>query len=573
MRNRKSSLIRRMTLWFFLVILLPMTLLSVFLYVVNVEHNYEKQIEDNYALLNVAGEAIAGDAAVVENAVYALSYHEKLLELLTKDRQTPYERVIHQKELVEDTMGQTKTMLSSMGVRLVLAVQDSRVPTSWWYVISVKDIEETADYQRFMSSGESAGWVGPAMIYPLQMVYNKLDNSEMLCYYHKVLTGLGECVGVIKCGVEPGKIFATLKTLGQDKLIHVQYDGQIVYGDGGAAQIAMQIDPTQNVQTIDGQLCLVKRVDSIGVQLVMRLDRGLLLRQAFSNGFPLLLAVVGSGIFLLIATHVFLRSIRRRIGEAVSFAAQVRSGKMDVRFPNPGHDEMGELIEAFNSLLSQFQDMAKARIEHERAEKRALRLALQYQMNPHFLFNTLNWIHMSIELDSDKDAISKAIVSLGRLLRYNLKDAAMASLTEELENTREYIRLMNMRKDDLIFLETDVEGLPQDEMVMRFLFQPLCENAIQHGMIPGKPLHIRITGCHQSDGIYFTVENDGTMIPPERLDMLQANMEHGEGENGVGVVNIAARLRLLYGTNSSITVTSQAGNTCISVFMEDKKTK
>ena len=106
---------------------------------------------------------------------------------------------------------------------------------------------------------------------------------------------------------------------------------------------------------------------------------------------------------------------------------------------------------------------------------------------------------------------------------------------------------------------------------MRFLFQPLCENAIQHGMEAGKPLHIVIRGWQEEKMMHLAVENDGAMIPPDKLALLQAQAAHAPEGQGIGLGNLSARLRLLYGADADMTVTSNRERTRIALRFLPKK--
>lgn len=104
-----------------------------------------------------------------------------------------------------------------------------------------------------------------------------------------------------------------------------------------------------------------------------------------------------------------------------------------------------------------------------------------------------------------------------------------------------------------------------DQPVMRFLFQPICENAVQHGLQPGSALHVRIIGRSGGGEMRFTVENDGMMIDEEQILQLQDSIRNGRFANGVGLANIAARLRLLYGEGAEVRVVSAPGRTAVEI--------
>ena len=117
----------------------------------------------------------------------------------------------------------------------------------------------------------------------------------------------------------------------------------------------------------------------------------------------------------------------------------------------------------------------------------------------------------------------------------------MTTLDEEARCAQDYVRLMNMRKQDLVGLDLQLNELPENLPVMRFLFQPLCENAIQHGMETGRPLHIRIRGWQAGAQVHLVVENDGAMIPLDKLAMLRLQTPPEMDEQPLGAPAPAVR--------------------------------
>lgn len=270
-------------------------------------------------------------------------------------------------------------------------------------------------------------------------------------------------MGVIQCGVSPQKIFSSLQIEGNaDVHYYVFQGGEVIYQFDAEQALPEEYRPEESRQIIRRQLYLSRPLESMGLSLVMRLDYGQLHSQALASGLVPFLTAIGSGVLLLVATCTFLWSIQKRLDQAVDFARRAKEGSMEIAFPNPGGDEVGQLIDAFNALLSRLQENSRRMIEHERNEKYAMRLALQYQMNPHFLFNSLNWIQMSTELGVEREQISEAILLLGKLLRNNLQGSAMTTLDEEARCAQDYVRLMNMRKQDLVGLDLQLNELPEN---------------------------------------------------------------------------------------------------------------
>ena len=556
-KKRSLSLMQKMTLWFILIILLPSCVLSVVLCRALTDRAYDILVEDHYAVLGIARESISRSAASVESMVEMLSLNAELNKLLTDSKQTPYQRVVKILFDVGDTVAQAQLMLSGLDARVTLFSEDERIPETYWNFLRLKRLDSLPQYERFLLAGETRGWGGIGPVYPTETVLRPAGNPQMLCYYQKLLAGFGECVGVIQCGVSPQKIFSSLQIEGNaDVHYYVLQGGEVIYQSDAEQALPEEYRPEESRQIIRRQLYLSRPLESMGLSLVMRLDYGQLHSQALASGLVPFLTAIGSGVLLLVATCTFLWSIQKRLDQAVDFARRAKEGSMEIAFPNPGGDEVGQLIDAFNALLSRLQENSRRMIEHERNEKYAMRLALQYQMNPHFLFNSLNWIQMSTELGVEREQISEAILLLGKLLRNNLQGSAMTTLDEEARCAQDYVRLMNMRKQDLVGLDLQLNELPENLPVMRFLFQPLCENAIQHGMETGRPLHIRIRGWQAGAQVHLVVENDGAMIPLDKLAMLRLQTPSEMDEHGIGLRNLSARLRLLYGADAAMEITS-----------------
>lgn len=565
MKKTKSlTMMQKLMLWFVLIILLPSLVLSMVLYRALTDRAYDILVEDRYAVLGIARESIDRSAASVENMVEMLSLNAELNTLVADGKQTLYQRVLKLYD-VSETVAQAQLMLSGLDARVTLYSADDSIPETYWGFLHMERMESMPHYQRFLAQEKSRGWGGVGPVYPKETVLRPESNPQMLCYYQKLLTGFGECVGVLQCGVSPQKIFSPLQLEGNTDVYYVLQDGEILYQSDTALPLPEAYQPAESRQIIRRQLYLTRSLEDMGMSLVMRLDYDELRSQALASGLVPLLTALGSGVLLLAATCTFLRSIQKRLDQAVDFAQRAKEGSMEIAFPDAGEDEVGRLIDAFNALLSRLQENSRRMIDHERNEKYAMRLALQYQMNPHFLFNSLNWIQLSTELGVEREQLSEAILLLSKLLRNNLQGNAMTTLEEEARCAQDYVRLMNMRKQDLVQLSIQLSSLPPSLPVMRFLFQPLCENAIQHGMETGKPLHIVIRGWQEGKMTHLAVENDGAMIPPDKLALLQAQAAHAPEGQGIGLGNLSARLRLLYGADADMTVTSTRERTRIAL--------
>lgn len=557
------TMVQKLMLWFLIAVLLPWVAISGYVYN-NTINWYTRNVEsDNLATLAAVVEKINCITAVVENGIRSLAYDPSVLKLLDGGHKSCYKEVTLQQKVVEEVLPLAKVFLSAFNTDIIIFSDSDKTLTTYWSVLHTSELTNEEDYRRFVDADVPFAWVGPALLRPSSTITYSPNNSKLFCCYRNIIGTNNRRIGVIKCGISLGLLFEAASSKEIDRDIYVMNSSGLIYGGSGLESITGQIDHDKTVQSIDGQLLLVRPIDDLGVALVMKLDTQEVRAQARRNCLMQLTVLTLAITLLLIVTLLFFQKIKHRMGEAIYFANEARSGKMDVIFPDPGTDEIGQLIDAFNELLVRLQEQAVKRIENEKKEQHALRLALQYQINPHFLFNSLNWVQMSLSMNADREMVAQSIVLLGKLLRYNMDGSATTTLQEETENIVEYVQMINLRKNNMVSLEIHTDGIDPQQTVMRFMFQPVCENAIQHGMIAGQLLHIRIIGNDKGDMLQFTIENDGAEISDGCLEQIRSAMEIEPGEHGIGFSNIASRLKLLYGDQAGIQVSSQPGRTSV----------
>jgi LytS/YehU family sensor histidine kinase len=166
------------------------------------------------------------------------------------------------------------------------------------------------------------------------------------------------------------------------------------------------------------------------------------------------------------------------------------------------------------------------------------------QIQPHFLFNTLNTI--SSLLQRDAEAADRMISRLGDLLRLTLeeRDSSESTLQRELELVRRYAEIEQIRFDEWLSVEFDVDAGVLPARVPGMLLQPLIENAIRHGIAPlGRPGHIRVSAARAGSDLLLVVEDDGVGLPVD-----------GGVRRGIGLTATAERLEHLYGSAQQLSI-------------------
>lgn len=216
-----------------------------------------------------------------------------------------------------------------------------------------------------------------------------------------------------------------------------------------------------------------------------------------------------------------------------------------------GEDEIGELIRAFVKMKCSMKDYIVTLKEKHEMEKQLDAVQLQLlknQINPHFLFNTLNMIVGMAQVE-EAETTEKMITAMSRLFRYNLKStSATMPFERELKVVQDYIYLQQMRFGKRIRCSYDCEDAAMDKLIPVFALQPIVENSIVHGLSSkpqGGRIHIR--AWLEGDRFWLSVADTGIGIPEERLEEIQWALEHGdEDKAGVGIGNIYRRIHSMY---------------------------
>ena len=253
-------------------------------------------------------------------------------------------------------------------------------------------------------------------------------------------------------------------------------------------------------------------------------------------------------------------------------ATLVELGNLNVRSGVRGPDEIGKLGASFDSMLDRIQEMIRE-ITMEQARKRKAELAmLQAQIRPHFLFNVLNSIRMKVLRRGDRDS-ADMIASLSRLMRLSIeRSEETIPLHEELAMVEDYVRLMNLRQREKASLAIGAEPEALWAEVPRFVLQPLVENAVIHGLGRSAGL-IRVRASVREGELVLEVSDDGAGMEQERLELLRGRLaeicsgkegvaparEGGSGGSGIGLANVAERMRLRFGDGFSIRIDSAPG--------------
>ena len=238
---------------------------------------------------------------------------------------------------------------------------------------------------------------------------------------------------------------------------------------------------------------------------------------------------------------------------------------MNVVIEDCGKDEMGELGTQINTMLERIRQLMEDNLKREMLMKNSEIRALQNQINAHFIYNVLESIKMMAEIDEEY-AISDAVTSLGKLLRYSMKWVSGNVLVEqELEYIKNYMALINLRFDYEIYLSLNIPDFILKQEIPKMSLQPIVENAIYHGIEQmAEDTNIYIKAFVEADDCIIQITDSGKGMTEEEVETLRMKIageldSNGGSGNGIGLKNVQDRIHIAFGEGYGIEIASKLG--------------
>jgi two-component system sensor histidine kinase YesM len=276
-------------------------------------------------------------------------------------------------------------------------------------------------------------------------------------------------------------------------------------------------------------------------------------------------------IFVLISTVISILlawNVSSPLNRLTRLMKRVEKGNFDVDLSIETKDEVGMLANSFNSMVYEIKDLIRENYQIELKQKEAELYALQSQINPHFMYNTLETIAMCVE-DDDKDTVVKMVTLLGRMLRFSIsnKDTSV-SISEEMMHTKDYLTIQKIRFEDKIDFIIHEEIETRKYYTPKFILQPIVENAVKYGIVYGRITTIEITVRVVQDvetgkeEIEYLIKDDGPGIQADVLENIHRLLESdpmAKRESQFGLINVHARITMSFGSHYGLRIFSSPG--------------
>ncbi|MGG0822292.1 sensor histidine kinase [Paenibacillus turicensis] len=265
---------------------------------------------------------------------------------------------------------------------------------------------------------------------------------------------------------------------------------------------------------------------------------------------------LAGGILFLVLSFALSTMITRPILNLIKVMRGARFGNLKYNDSSPTTVELQELNYTYNQLVDHLNELIEVVYQKEIIQSRTELKALQAQINPHFLFNTLEAFYWALD-EKGEEELAQIVIAMSDLFRYVInktEDDVWVTIGEELDHAARYLKIMKMRMLDRLSWTIDINEEYRDVPLPKLLVQPLVENAILHGVeqrYEQGMVQIEVKSSSRQGYILITISDNGPGMSSAMLDSIHFALREGYVSspkgNGVGIVNVERRLRLYYG--------------------------
>lgn len=279
-----------------------------------------------------------------------------------------------------------------------------------------------------------------------------------------------------------------------------------------------------------------------------------MMQEVHASQMRYLVAAMAVFVLVGILLYVTANSVTRRVERLASRMQLVQQGSLDVTAGDGGEDEIGSLYKNFDYMILKTQGLLSEKYELGKLAKTAELKALQSQINPHFLYNTLDMIKWFSHSGMNEE-IDTVVTELAKFYKMTLnRGKEIVTVAEEVTHSQAYVTIQNYRFDGTIRMEVDIPEDIMDCPIPKITLQPLIENSILHGILEKDEEEGRIflTGEKKGDEVILYLRDDGIGIPSVDMDEILLGQKKSYKGSGFGVRNIHERLKAIYGERAGL---------------------
>jgi len=515
----------------FITLLIPMIIMC-FIYISQANNAlYQNQQESSQEYLRSLSENIGEKALRIEEYSLYLYNMPSLYEYLRRDFHMDAQSVLNLRNTVYPSVELIQSVHKDV-INSVTIYSNNPTHQELGRIFQSCEYIEEPEVLDFIASDKTTEWIFGQKD-PASRFMSPLENPEreVNMFLRKCYLVSGEQIGVIVVTSRDDQLFAALMSpdiLGEYTLL----------------------DTSSNIRDQD---MLMQEITRLGLSISMTSKISKLDSINTMSNIVIVIAMLTGLLLMSFFVRAAINRLFGRFRLTLETVEQVSQGRFHVRINDDHDDEIGLMSHQFNNLLDQLEKTVEQLMKEEQQRRDSQMEALQYQLNPHFIYNSMYMLQLTLE-NNNLWKLSDAVCWLADILQYNVNGTSFATFTQEIDHLTTYLRFVNVFRETPIELTVDCPAGLLDYTFLRFVFQPLVENAIKYGGREVSAISIKI---RQSTSIcYIEVSNNGEAVPDDVACRVNALLlDPNEYENGtrrIGLRNIASRIRLFYKSDAGI---------------------
>jgi two-component system, sensor histidine kinase YesM len=561
----KSSIRYKLMVLMLLAMILPLLILIVFSINVS-QRNYEREVvTSNESRIILAGKYIDEKLNESDKLLFSSLLDEKLIPSISKSDEGDIPLDYNNLDYIQDKLYATYYRNDYIDSISIYAKETQKVYT-------LKDDEFLLSN---LSNTNGTNW-GELRVSPQYVFNSGLPQQNFSLTRSIIRFEDREIVGGISFDISWNVIDSVIEMLKteQDSSVYLlNKEGQIIYNPNGndkttvdTHQLFEQINTSKNENYLktNSHYVFFKKAFNSQVTIIKIIPMAIIMdgvTKTFVYG--IMISIISIIITVLLSIYMSLKTTKPII-QLVDAMKEVGENNFDVHIRTDRNDEIGLLEKNFTAMVYRIKELIEKEYKSEIATKEAQFKALQAQINPHFLYNTLQLVG-GMAVARNTTNIYLIIGALSDMFRYITgKQGDLVKIADEIEHIKNYLFIQEQRFEGKVEIDIFVEDGTEEYIVPMLMIQPIVENAFNHGFEQKTgtwKLSIEVQKVF--DELEITISDNGIGIPEARLSELQQQIQHQseplKTKGSIGILNVAARVEFYFGIDSYLDILSEVG--------------
>lgn len=565
------GMMKKVIIGYIFIVILPVCILGTFVYKMFYNEMLKDYMVGKQQLVENAYVNLKVNMTQIEGLYYVIEYNQNIIEYLSgfydSDSELVYNYVTYIKPLLE----YIRTSNPS--------IEDIKIYKSYMNVVSFKP--EFININEMQENAEILSKIGFSGLWAYEN--ENVDEVPRLKYYQKIYDArFVNVLGVMEISIKSSMVAQFLDSLkasnshykcllnGEKQIVYRNSEVKNNFSQDQLNSLYEEIGSSEaNYFYLSGSSMVVNtlNIHELGMKAVVfssAKDKFTQPRKEMGYMFTIIafLLLVLSAIYYFTAS-----SITKRILKLAKHMRKVGEKNLSQYHGEMGQDEIGFLVSSYNSMINRIDELVNTVHRTEILRKEAAYAALQAQIKPHFLYNTLESLRMMAQSNNDTE-VADMCFSFGRLIRYCLsKENDSTLLKNEITNIDNYLKICKIRMGDRLRYEFDIQADIDSFLCPKFILQPVVENSIMHGLSKCRKEGLLKVRIMEEDGFLFIqISDNGQGIEKERFMQIQDLLNNKvdpkslqTNEGGFGTYNVNERIKSFFGVESGLFIESLEG--------------